>query len=74
MENSGRVMVVFTISVLGVVIADAIGGGIYFVGFIGAAAYYLYTSTGFWMGVWGILKALVWPAILVFELLKFLSL
>jgi hypothetical protein len=46
------------------------GGCFYFVGFIGAAIYYVNTATGFWNGVVGILKALVWPAFLVFELLK----
>ena len=49
------------------------GGGIYFVGFIGAAVYYLSTATGFLNGLLGILKAFVWPAFLVFELLKFLA-
>ena len=48
-------------------------GGVYCVGFIGAAIYYISTATGFWMGVLGVLKALVWPALLVFELLKFLG-
>ena len=45
-------------------------GGVYGLGFIGAAVYYISTATGFWMGVLGILKAIVWPAFLVFELLK----
>ena len=44
-------------------------GGLYFLGFIGAAVYYLQQSTGFWNGVLGILKALVWPAFLVYKLL-----
>ena len=43
---------------------------IYGLGLIGAAIYYISTAIGFWMGVLGILKALVWPAFLVFELLK----
>jgi len=42
-------------------------------GFIGSAVYYITTATGFWMGVLGVLKAIVWPAFLVFELLKFLG-
>jgi len=42
----------------------------YFLGFIGAATYYISTATGFWAGVVGFLKAIVWPAFLVFELLK----
>ena len=49
------------------------GGFGYFLGIIGAAIYYISTSTGFWMGVLGLLKALVWPAFLIFELLKFLG-
>ena len=46
--------------------ADAVYG----LGFIGAAVYYIPTATSFWMGVLGFLKALVWPAFLIFELLK----
>ncbi len=42
----------------------------YGLGFIGAAIYYIMQATGFWMGVVGFLKALVWPAILVYEALK----
>jgi len=49
------------------------GGGIYCLGFIGSAVYYISTATGFWDGVLGVLKALVWPAFLVFHLFKFLG-
>jgi len=49
------------------------GGCIYFLGFIGAAIYNVTVTVGFWAGVWGIIKALVWPAFLVFELMKFLG-
>ena len=45
----------------------------YGLGFLGAAIYYVSTATGFWVGVLGILKALVWPAFLVFEALKFFA-
>ena len=45
-------------------------GGVYFLGFVGAAIYYLQQSTGFWNGVLGVLKALVWPAFLVYKLLS----
>jgi len=45
-------------------------GGGYILGFIGAATYYISTATSFGIGVLGVLKALVWPAFLVFELLK----
>ncbi|MBW2980043.1 hypothetical protein KY360_01320 [Candidatus Woesearchaeota archaeon] len=46
------------------------GGGVYCLGFIGAAVYYISTATSFWNGVWGFIKALLWPAFLVFEALK----
>ena len=45
------------------------GGVFYFLGFLGAAVYYIQQATGFWLGVLGVLKALVWPAFLVYELL-----
>jgi hypothetical protein len=48
--------------------------GVYGLGFIGAAIYYISTATGFWVGALGILKALFWPAFLVYELFKYLSL
>ena len=49
------------------------GGLIYCLGFVGAVVYYISTATGFWMGVLGILKALVWPAFVVYGFLKFLG-
>ena len=48
-------------------------GCFYGLGFIGATIYYISTATGFWNGVLGVLKALVWPVFLVFELLKYLG-
>jgi hypothetical protein len=52
---------------------NACGGGFYFLGFLGAAIYYISTATSFWIGVLGFLKAIVWPVFLVYELLKFLG-
>ena len=49
------------------------GGAFYGLGFIGAAIYYIATATSFWGGVFGVIKALVWPAFLIFELMKFLG-
>jgi hypothetical protein len=46
---------------------------IYGLGFIGAAVYFIGQATTFWMGVLGILKAIVWPVFVVFGLLKFLG-
>jgi len=43
---------------------------VYGVGMIGALIYYISVASSFWMGVLGILKAIVWPAFLVFEALK----
>lgn len=48
------------------------GSAVYGLGFIGAAIYYISTATTFWIGVLGFLKAIVWPAFLVYELLKYL--
>lgn len=47
-------------------------GGIYGLAFIGALIYYLQYATSFWMGAFGVLKALLWPAFLIYDLLKFL--
>ena len=46
---------------------------VYGLGFIGAAVYYISTASGFWMGVLGVLKSIVWPAFLIFEFMKFLG-
>ncbi len=48
-------------------------GAVYFLGLVGAAVYYISGAVGFWAGVIGFLKALVWPAFLVYELLAFLG-
>lgn len=52
---------------------SAPSGAVYGLGFIGAAIYFISHATGFWVGVLGFLKALVWPAFLVYELLKFVG-
>ena len=43
--------------------------GGYGLGMIGATVYYLHTSYGFWPSITALLKALVWPAFLVYHLL-----
>lgn len=50
------------------------GGATYCLGFIGAAVYFISNATSFWIGVLGFLKAIVWPGILVFELMSYLNL
>ena len=47
---------------------------IYGLGFVGAAIYFISTAGGFWEGVLGFLKAIVWPAFLVYGALKGLKL
>jgi len=49
---------------------SASSGAVYGLGFIGAAVYFISQATGLWMGVLGFLKAIVWPAFLVYEALK----
>ena len=52
---------------------SGIAGVAYFMAFIGAAVYYIQQATTFWIGVLGFLKALVWPAFLIYNLLEFLK-
>ncbi len=47
---------------------------VYGLGLIGACVYFIGTATTFWMGVLGFLKALVWPAYLVYAALQYLAL
>jgi hypothetical protein len=48
-------------------------GAVYGLGLIGAAVYYIGVATTFWTGALGLLKALVWPAFLVYEALNALG-
>jgi hypothetical protein len=48
-------------------------GAVYGLGLIGAAIYFISHAATFWMGVLGVLKAIVWPAFLVYEALKHLG-
>jgi len=52
---------------------NATGGAIYGLGFIGALIYFLINATSFWNGVLGVLKAIVWPALLIYYALGFLK-
>ena len=46
---------------------------VYGLGLIGAWVYYISHATTFWLGVLGIFKGIFWPAILVYELMKFFN-
>lgn len=49
------------------------GGFVYFLAFIGALVYFMQQATSFTGVVIGFLKAIVWPAFLVYYLLDFLK-
>ena len=53
--------------------SGASSGAVYGLGLIGAAIYFISAATGFWMGVLGFLKAIVWPVLLVYEAFKHLA-
>jgi hypothetical protein len=48
-------------------------GAVYGMGLIGAAVYYISIASGFWMGVLGVLKAIVWPAFIVYKALQYMA-
>ena len=49
-------------------------GAIYGMGFVGAVIYFISNATSFWMGVLGVVKAIVWPALLVYQALTYFGL
>ncbi len=49
------------------------GGVVYGLGFVGALIYYLQQSANFQEGLIGLLKAIVWPAFLVYRVLDLLE-
>jgi hypothetical protein len=52
---------------------NAPAGAVYGLGFVGAAVYFISHATSFWIGVLGILKAILWPAFLVYDAFKFFA-
>jgi hypothetical protein len=49
--------------------AQAGGGAVYGLGMIGAAVYFIQHATSFGDGVLGLLKAIVWPAFVIYQAL-----
>ena len=49
------------------------GGAVFGLGLIGAVVYFWQQASTFWEHIIGLLKALVWPAFLVYYLLDFLK-
>jgi hypothetical protein len=56
-----------------VIYKNAASAPVYGLGLIGALVYYISHAATFWMGVLGFFKAIFWPAMLVYELLKYLG-
>jgi hypothetical protein len=48
------------------------GGAMYVLGLIGALIFYFQQADTFWLYVAAVLKALVWPAFVVYDLLNFI--
>ncbi len=48
-------------------------GFVYFTACVGAAVYFVRTATTFGIGLLGIVKALFWPAVLMYRLLEWLK-
>lgn len=53
--------------------SNAPSGIVYCLGVIGAAIYFISQATGFWIGVLGFLKAVIWPVFVVYEVLKYVG-
>lgn len=51
---------------------SGVSGGVYGLGFIGALVYFIQHADTITAGIIGFLKALVWPAFLVYKLMEFL--
>jgi len=54
-------------------VGGAAGGGVYGLGFIAAVVYFIGHAPTFWAGVLGVLKALVWPAVVLYKLMEHLG-
>jgi len=53
---------------------NAACGAVYGLGLIGAAIYFIGHAAGFWAGVLGFLKAIVWPVFMVLKAFEYLQL
>lgn len=53
--------------------AGGVSGGVYGLAFMGALVYYIQHASTFWMGLLGFLKALIWPAFLIYKVMEFLK-
>ena len=56
-----------------IIYRNSASGAVYGFGLIGAWVYFIGHATTFGLGVLGFLKGIVWPALLIFEALKYLN-
>jgi len=56
-----------------IIYRNGASGAVYGLGLIGAWVYFIGHATTFGLGVLGFLKGIVWPALLIFEALKYLQ-
>ena len=54
----------------GMTTSKGTSGAVYGLGMIGAAIYFIGHAAGFWAGVLGLLKAIIWPLFLVLKALE----
>lgn len=50
------------------------GSAVYGLGFIGVLVFYLQHAPNFWLGVLGVIKAIFWPAFLMYKLFEYFKL
>ena len=55
------------------IINRSAGQAVYGLGFVGALIYYIQHAATFGMGLLGVLKAMVWPAMLIYKVLETLK-
>ena len=71
MENTNQSIPIYTERKS--VKSGGVSGSVYGLAFIGALIYYMQHAVTFGAGVLGVLKAIVWQAVLVYNLMDFLK-
>ncbi|CAN5484395.1 hypothetical protein BH10BAC6_BH10BAC6_16970 [soil metagenome] len=57
-----------------IVTNDGMWGLVWFLATVGAAIYFMQQATGFGEGIMAIIKALIWPAMIMYKVLQMLQL
>ena len=52
---------------------DGAAGVFYGLGFVGALVYYIQHAASFWNGVLGVLKAAIWPAMILHRVMEMIK-